>query len=106
MRAVAVAACLSAAAIGAGPTTATPHRVTVHIANFSFVPADTTIITGDTVVWINDDDFEHVVAADTAAWKSPTLTHGRTFTWVARRAGLVRYHCDAHPVMHGALTIE
>lgn len=81
------------------------HRIVVHIANFAFAPADTTVAPGDTVVWINDDDFEHVVAADSAAWKSPTLTHGQQFILVAGSAGRVPYHCAAHPVMHGALTI-
>src|SRR2546423_9950691 len=83
-----------------------PHvsrSVTVHIANFAFVPADTTVAPGDTVVWVNDDDFEHVVAADSAAWKSPTLSHATTYRWIAARVGRVSYHCAAHPVMHGAL---
>jgi plastocyanin len=81
------------------------RTVTVHIANFAFVPADTTVAPGDTVVWVNDDEFEHVVAADSAAWKSPTLGRGRRFVFVAASVGRVPYHCAAHPVMHGALTI-
>lgn len=97
---------LALMAVQPGRAPAVPHRVVVHVANFAFVPADTSVVKGDTIVWINDDDFEHVVADDAAAWKSPTLTHGKTFVWIAARAGLVRYHCDAHPVMHGALTIE
>ena len=87
------------------PANRASHAVTVHIANFAFVPADTAVAQGDTMVWINDDDFEHVVAADSAGWTSPTLTHGQRFVWVAARAGRVRYHCAAHPVMHGAVTI-
>jgi plastocyanin len=107
MRAVLVLALLVAGGVAAHPGHASraPRRVTVHIANFAFAPADTTLAPGDTVAWINDDDFEHVVAADSAAWKSPTLFHGGTFLWVATRAGRVSYHCVAHPVMHGALTI-
>ena len=85
--------------------TRAPRHITVHIANFAYAPADTTLAAGDTVVWINDDDFEHVVAADSAAWKSPTLSRGGTYVWVAARAGRMPYHCAAHPVMHGALTI-
>jgi plastocyanin len=82
-----------------------PRRITVHIANFAFVPADTAVALGDTVMWINDDEFEHVIAGDSAAWKSPTLAHGQRFVFVAARAGRVPYHCAAHPVMHGAFTI-
>jgi plastocyanin len=86
--------------------TASPRSVTVHIANFAFEPRDTAVSIGDTVVWINDDEFEHVVVADSQAWSSPTLAHGRHFAFVATRAGRFPYHCSAHPVMRGTLEVK
>jgi plastocyanin len=103
---LAAALCAALVVATAHPRTERGNRtVVVHIADFAFRPADTTVAIGDTVVWINDDAFQHIVAADSQSWKSSALASGQRFAFVPDGSGHVPYHCAAHPVMRGVLTV-
>ena len=78
----------------------------VEIKNFVFEPRELSISVGDTVVWVNRDAFLHSATTDSAAWSSPVLFQGDRWVFVATKAGRFPYHCAAHPVMLGVLTVK
>ena len=92
----------------AAPTSATPAAptVTVHIHNFAFNPATLTVLPGETVTWINDDDEPHVVAARDGAYRSGMLQTGATFSHVYAAAGEFHYYCTMHPQMTGIVVVR
>lgn len=83
------------------------HRVA--IKNYAFVPAVVTIAPGDTVVWVNRDADNHTVTSDQGthgAFQSGALQANGVFRHVFKTGGVVRYHCDFHPFMHGTVRIK
>lgn len=91
------------------PTAAAPiaprtTRHTIHIHGFKFEPKDVTVAPGDSVVWVNDDAVPHTATLDGGAWSSPELAPLQSFVLVARVGG--PYHCEAHKVMRGSLTVK
>jgi plastocyanin len=86
------------------PAPETQHRIS--ISQFRFAPAELTVAVGDTVAWSNGDALPHTTTADSGAWSSPELAAGSRFIFVPKRAGRYTYHCAAHPVMRGLLTVR
>jgi len=82
------------------------RSVVVAIQDFDFAPRDVSLTVGDTVVWVNRDSFVHTSTADSTAWSSPDLSPGDRFELVVRTPGRFAYHCAAHPVMHGTLSVK
>ena len=82
------------------------QRHIVEIKNFVFEPRELSISVGDTVVWVNRDAFLHSATADSTAWSSPVLFQGDRWVFVATKAGRFPYHCAAHPVMLGVVTVR
>ncbi|MDB5703974.1 MAG: amicyanin [Sphingomonas bacterium] len=89
------------AAIAAQPA-ATP---TVHISNFTFGPQVLKIRAGETVIWVNDDDIPHTVAAADRSFKSKVLDTGDRFSFTFTHAGSVSYFCSLHPHMTGTVLV-
>jgi plastocyanin len=90
----------------AQPKAQSPDPKAIQIARFSFAPSETTVSSGDTVVWTNDDALPHATTADSGAWSSPELRYREQFRFVARRVGRFPYHCSAHPVMRAVLIVR
>ena len=88
------------------PRVESPKRLSVEIQNFDFAPRELSLTVGDTVVWVNKDSFMHTSTSDSTAWSSPDLSPGDRFEFVVRTAGRFAYHCAAHPVMHGTLSVK
>ena len=81
--------------------------VEVVMKDTAFDPADVTAAVGDGIEWVNEDDFDHNVVADSGAeFKSPNFGKGGTFAWVAEAPGEVTYECTLHPGMTGTITVE
>ena len=97
----------SAAGARANPEPRAESRepVVITISNFQFAPSELSVDVGDTIVWVNRDGFTHTSTADSAAWSSPELSVGERFRYVAKAPGRYRYHCAAHPVMTGVVTV-
>ena len=89
------------AAIAAQPA-ATP---TVHISNYTFGPQALKIRAGETVIWVNDDDIPHTVAAADKSFKSKVLDTGDRFSFTFTHAGSVSYFCSLHPHMTGTVLV-
>ena len=81
----------------------------VVIRDFTFVPAQVSIKSGSKVTWVNCEPAgsdSHTSTADANQWSSPLLAPGATFTREFTGAGSFPYHCEPHPSMQGAVTVE
>ena len=77
----------------------------VVIKGLRFVPETLTVKLGDTVVWVNQDPFPHTVTA-AGAFDSRTMEAGKSWRYVAGRAGAYPYLCKLHSNMKGKLQVE
>ncbi len=87
----------------AGAEPARTHRVVIQ--GLKYEPEALVVRRGDTVVWVNDDPFPHTVTA-AGAFDSKTIEAGKSWRFVARRAGSYRYVCTLHSNMGGSLQVE
>jgi len=71
-----------------------------------FVPERIEVAAGDTIVWTNKDFLPHSVTAAGAKVESGDLGQGKTFSFVARRKGEMKYICRLHPVMQGVVVVR
>ncbi len=78
----------------------------IHIIDFAFVPAETTISVGQNIRWINFGPSQHTTT-DTSAhlWDSGVLNPGQVFTLHANVPGAFHYICNIHTQMAGLLTV-
>jgi plastocyanin len=78
----------------------------IHIAEYTFTPAETTISVGQNIRWINSGTMEHTTT-DTSAhlWDSGVLNPGDVFTLHASQPGVYHYICNIHNFMTGTLTV-
>ena len=107
-----LALCLALAssgpAIAADPATvvtAAKPVATVHIKNFSYHDNKVTIHTGDTVLFVNDDDDAHTVPATDKSYDSGGLATGATFTRTFTKPGTYAYFCALHPWMKAVVVV-
>jgi nitrite reductase (NO-forming) len=78
-----------------------------------FVPAETSVPTGTTVTWSNDDTTIHTVvegspqagAGETPAFDSGIVAPGATWENTFDTAGEFDYYCSLHPFMVGKVTV-
>ncbi len=95
--AIAIGLLAAAAAIGAagGASAAT---VTVHIQNAEFKPSTVNANVNDTVVFINDDSFDHDVLfeAGFGTGAAGSLHAGANYTHVFAANGSFRFRCQTH----------
>jgi plastocyanin len=78
----------------------------VRIEGMKFVPERIEVAAGDTIVWTNQDFLAHSVTAAAAQVESGDLAQGKSFKFVARRKGEMKYLCRLHPVMQGAVVVK
>lgn len=115
---IAAAACFSERSSGPGgnldgcdaqlPEEAFGSTIVV-IRDFAFTPAQVRIRPGTKVTWVNcgpAGDESHTSTADAGAWNSGLLAPGATFTREFAAAGAFPYHCQPHPGMKAAVTVE
>lgn len=80
----------------------------VHIDNFSFSPAQITVVPGTKVIWTNRDDIPHTVvdSANPRAFKSTALDTDDIYSFVFTKPGTYRYFCSLHPHMQGTVVVK
>lgn len=76
----------------------------IDIKNYSFSPKETTIKSGTTVVWTNQDPISHTVKLGDVA--STELAKNQTFEYTFFVAGEYSYYCGLHPSMQGKIIVE
>ena len=78
----------------------------VRIEGMKFVPERIEVAAGDTIVWTNRDFLPHSVTAAQAKVESGDLTQDKSFKFVARNKGEMKYVCRLHPVMQGVVVVK
>lgn len=75
-----------------------------------FMPPEITIPAGTTVVWVNNDSFEHNVTSgpedDPTDLFDADVAAGESFSFTFEEPGTYPYHCDIHPGMVGTVIVE
>ena len=78
----------------------------VSIANFTFVPATTTIAAGESVTWTNDDGAPHGLAYADGSKGTDLLLPGASFSRSFDKQGTYAYVCAVHPYMQGTVVVR
>ena len=98
---------LGIAGLGAGAGTVTasaqpkPDTMEVKIDNFTFGPAELTVMVGTTITWTNRDDIPHTVVSTDKVFKSKVLDTDEQFSLTFSTPGTFPYFCSIHPKMTG-----
>ncbi len=79
--------------------------VQVSIQGFKFVPSQTSIVKGTTVVWTNKDTAAHTTSSIGMGWDSGSMAKDDTFSFTFNEAGTFDYQCNFHPSMKGKITV-
>src|SRR5260370_41332363 len=95
--------CILAAAADKPADKRASQRHEVSISGLQFKPATLKIKAGDTVVWTNNDDRDHTVAAKDGSFKSDNLKPGETFEHTFAKTGKFAYGYSYHPRMKGEI---
>ncbi len=105
MRVAAAVICVGAWAALALPAEA--KTWTVKITGMRFEPATVTVAPGDTVVWVNDDPFQHTVTSSGAGrFDSHAIEPGAKWRYEAKTPGRYPYVCTFHPTMQATLVVK
>ncbi len=100
---IALAAPDPATSPGASPPT--PAAV-VHMKNFAFGPDSVTILAGQSVRFVEDDDTPHTVTATDKSFDSGNLSQGAKWEHAFTAAGTYTYFCAYHPYMKGTVIVK
>jgi plastocyanin len=119
-----VTAVLAAACASPGETTSSDmqasHRAhpdaDVVIDTSTFAPSVLRVSVGETVTWVNHDDFLHTVTSNPRGKSAAAgsglgsrfdhrLKRDETFSFYFERAGTFAYHCTIHPEMRGTIVV-
>jgi len=87
------------------PQKRAPKVHVVEINEMKFQPAELTVLTGDTVMWINKDIVAHNVTEEkNATWASSPLPSGASWKMVVTQNA--DYYCSIHVTMKGKIMVE
>ena len=80
------------------------------VDDLCFLPYKKTINAGETVLFVNEDEFEHNVklGGDSSYLHFPTevIKQNEYFVYKFEEIGEYQYHCTLHPWMEGMITIK
>lgn len=81
------------------------HFHTIEIKQMKFLPAELTLQSGDTVMWINNDFVLHDVTEENKKrWTSAPIATGESWSKIVTESA--EYFCSLHVLMKGKLTVE
>jgi plastocyanin len=83
-----------------------PETMEVKIDNFTFGPAELTVMVGTTITWTNRDDIPHTVVSTDKVFKSKVLDTDEKFSFTFSTAGTFPYFCSIHPKMTGKVVVK
>ena len=87
------------------PVLAQSKTDTVKIVAMKFVPAELTVTSGTTIVFINNDMVTHDITEEaTKAWSSGLLAPSKLWGMTADKTA--NYYCSIHAVMKGKITVR
>jgi plastocyanin len=94
-----------ALAVGYGEASASSNFITVGISNFTFKPGDLKIKVGTTVIFKNEDDIPHRVAATDGSFHSKALDTDDVASFTFNKPGVFPFFCTIHPRMQGKIIV-
>lgn len=79
----------------------------VMMQNYAYSPAALTVRVGDTVTWMQHDQAPHdvVTTSAPAAFRSPMLSAGQSWSHTFTKPGTYSYYCSVHPDMRASVTV-
>ncbi len=80
------------------------HTVTIDASRFS--PARLTVAPGDRIVWKNADVVAHTATSAAGGFDSKMIAPGKSWAYVAKKAGAFSYLCTYHPAMTASLRVR
>jgi plastocyanin len=80
------------------------HEIRLH--HFALNPAITTIVAGESVRFVNDDDEAHNVTADDASWRTGPIDRGHAAVHRFDRPGAFGIYCAFHNYMVGKVVVR
>ncbi len=87
------------------PEPTVPAKHIVEIKAMQFQPAELSVRSGDTVVWVNRDIVAHDVTEELGkAWTSSVMPAGASWSMVVTNSA--DYYCSIHVVMKGKLLVQ
>jgi plastocyanin len=78
----------------------------IHMRDDAFTPATITIQTGQTVLFVNDDDDAHTVTATDGSFDSKGLDTHATWSHAFAKAGTYHIFCELHPFMKATIVVK
>ena len=83
---------------------------TVAIKTFKFRPDTVVVQAGDSVAWMNEDEIEHTVTADSAPpvrarFNGSMPGRGASYGVRFAQPGVYPYHCERHAFMRGVIRV-
>ena len=96
------------AANASGASTAAPVDTnTVQMAkSYVFAPTAIRVATGETVSWVNDDNFTHTVrVSGPTLWQSQAIAPGERASYALTEPGDYAFECTLHPSMKGTIIV-
>jgi plastocyanin len=94
---------------GADAGDAPSAQASVGLLDSRFDPTDIEIAAGGTVVFTNNDPYDHTItsAADSSIeFDSGAIGQDATFEQTFDTAGTYEYFCQIHPTMQGTITVS
>ncbi len=88
--------------LGTKPRAAKVFTVTLNGMVFGPVPVDPRV--GDTIIWANDDIFDHTATANDGSFDVDIKSGARARTKLGK-AGEIAFYCRYHPGMKGKLVV-
>ena len=79
---------------------------TVHIKDDAYNPATITVHTGESVLFVNDDDDAHTVTSTDNVFDSKGLDTNSRWQYTFTKAGNYKYFCELHPFMKGTVVVK
>src|SRR5579859_7729715 len=101
-----VTARLATCVLMLSPPVLASNIANVNIGDFFFSPTAVTINVNDQVKWTWIGSAEHTSTSDTGLWDSGVNGNGATFVNTFTAAGKFPFHCEIHPFMMGAITVQ
>jgi plastocyanin len=86
--------------------------IEISMQNIAFSPANITIDSGQTVVWINRDNVPHTATSgtpqnQTGVFDSGTMNNGDQYEFTFMAVGTFDYFCEFHPTqMTATITVQ
>ena len=100
-----ILAAIAALTLSYADAVASSGNVVVSISNFTFKPGDLQIKAGTKVVFKNEDDIPHRVAAVDGSFHSKALDTDDQASFTFNKPGVFAYFCTLHPRMQGKIVV-